>query len=122
MKHILLLTFIVYIKSYISSYYSSCNNPPQGRFGSIGSNECRKHNPSGGHCCLLYYYKKNADHNKESRYEECIGITEFGYENIYDLEVDIEEDMNLGSVFVDCTSRMLDLFYISLLLFMLNIN
>ena len=117
MKYLLLLTFIAYIKS--QSYYSSCKNPPKGRFGSIGSSECRKHNPSDGHCCLLYYYINNANHKKKSRYEECIGISKFGYDNIYSVEVDIEKNKNLDSVSIHCTSKMLDLLYISLLLFIL---
>ena len=65
MKYILLLTFIAFIKSYNPSYYSSCKNPPQGRFGNIDILECPKHNPSDGHCCLLSYYKQNANHKKK---------------------------------------------------------
>ncbi len=122
MKNILLLTFIVYIKSYIPSYYSSCVNPPSGGFSSFTTSECRKHNPSNGHCCLLSYNVQNGDHKDTSTYEECIGITQFGYDNIYDLEVDIEEDKNLDSVNIYCISTILDLFYRSLILFILNIN
>ena len=122
MKYILLLIFIVYIKTYISSYYAPCNNPPKGGYTSIGTSECRKHNPSNGYCCLLIYYIRNAGHNEKSRYEECIGISKLGYENIYDLEVDVEEDMGFNSVQIDCSSKMMNLFYISVLLFILNIN
>ena len=121
MKYILLLILLSYIKSYISSYYSSCINPPRGGFTSIGTSECRKHNPSDGYCCLLYYYVKNGDHEKETRYEECIGISKYGYNNIYDVVVDVEEDKNLDSVNIDCKSKMLKVFYISLFLSILNI-
>ena len=56
MKYVLLLTFIAFIKSYISSYYTSCdNNPPKGAFTFIEFDECKKHNPSDGHCCHLSY-------------------------------------------------------------------
>ena len=122
MKSILLFTFIVYIKSYISSYYDSCINPPKGGFTNIGTAECQKYNPSNGYCCLLSFEKKNEMHQKESRYEECIGISKHGYENIYDLIVDVEEDRDLDSVNINCSAKMLNLFYISLLLFILNIN
>ena len=121
MKSILLLTFIAFIKSYVSSYYKSCINPPTGGYTSIGRSECRKHNPSGGYCCLLYFYVETYDHSKQTRYEECIGLSKKGYENIYDVEVDVEDDMNLPNVSIDCTSKTLDLFYISLLLFILYI-
>ena len=122
MKSILLLTFVAYIKSYISSYYNSCNNPPAGKFSHIGTSECQKHNPEKGYCCLLSYYIRNADHKKKSRYEDCIGISKEGYENIYDVVVDVKEDKDLDNVSVDCSSNNLDLFYIFLLLFILNIN
>jgi hypothetical protein len=121
MKYILLLILLIYIKSYIPSYYRSCINPPKGGFTSVGTSECRKHNPSDGYCCLLYFYVKNKDHEKESRYEECIGITKKGYNNIKDLEVDVEEDMDLDSVYIDCNSKILKVFYISLFLSILNI-
>ena len=121
MKYILLLILLSYIKSLIPSYYTSCVNPPRGGFTHIGTSECRKHNPSGGYCCLLSYYIKNADHEKETRYEECIGITRKGYDNIKDLEVDVEEYLNLESVSIDCKSKMLKVFYISLFLSILNI-
>ena len=122
MKYILLLTFIIYIKSYISSYYSSCvNNPPRGGFTNIETGECRKHNPSNGYCCVLSYNVQNGGHKDKSQYEECIGITKNGYNNIRDVVVDVKEDMNLDYVSIDCSSKMLDLFYISLLLFVLNI-
>ena len=121
MKYILLLILLAYIKSYISSYYSSCINPPRGGFTSIGTSECRKHNPSDGYCCLLYYYVQNDGHENESRYEECIGISKKGYNNIKDLEVDVEEDMDLDSVYIDCNSKILKVFYISLFLSILNI-
>ena len=121
MKYILLLILLAYIKSYISSYYSSCINPPRGGFTSIGTSECRKHNPSNGYCCLLYYYVQNDGHEKESRYEECIGISKKGYNNIRDLEVDVEEYLDLDSVHIDCKSKMLKVFYISLFLSILNI-
>ena len=114
MRIILILGIIAYIKSYISSYYKSCKkNAPKGSFSSLGSDECRKYNPSNGYCCVLSYYVKNYDNTK---YNECIGITKDGYKNIYDLEVDIEEDKNLDSVSIQCTSKILNLFYISLLL------
>jgi len=117
MRIILILGIIVYIKSYISSYYSTCiNNPPRGNFNNIGSSECRKHNPSNGHCCVLSYYVKSGDHEQKTQYYECIGITNDGYENIYDLEVDLEEDMDLDSVYIHCSSTILNLFYIILLL------
>ena len=122
MKYILLLIFIVYINNYIPSYYNPCQNPPKGGFTYIGTSECRKYSSSNGFCCLLVYYVENANHQNKSRYEECIGISKNGYENIYDLVVDIEEDRNLGSVQINCSSKMLGLFYISLLLFILIIN
>ena len=121
MKSILLFTFIVYIKSYISSYYDSCINPPKGGFTNIGTAECQKYNPSNGYCCVLSFEKKNEMHQKESRYEECIGISKKGYNNIRDLEVDVEEYLDLDSVHIDCKSKMLKVFYISLFLSILNI-
>ena len=123
MKSILLLTFIIYIKSFISSYYSSCINPPKGRFSSIGKNECQKHNQTNSYCCLLSYYIRNANHKEKTRYEECIGISKLGYDQINDVINDVNEDKNLDDqVSIDCTSKSLGFFYIFLLLFILNIN
>ena len=123
MKYILLLTFIAYIKNYISSYYSSCYNPPSGGYTSIGTSECRKHNPTDGYCCLLSYYVQTANHKDETRYEECIGISKKGYENIRDVVVDVKDDFCLdNSISINCSSKMLGLFYFSLLLFILNIK
>ena len=122
MKYILLLILIAYIKSYNSSYYSPCNNPPKGRFSYINKYECIEHKSSNGYCCHLNYYIRNANHIRKSRYEECIGITSLGYYNIRSVKFDIEKDKNLTDINIYCTSKMVDLFYISLLLFILNIN
>ena len=113
---------IIYIKSYIQSYYTPCKNPPAGGFTSIDTSECRKHNPSNAYCCVLSYKVQNMNHEDKSYYEECIGISKYGYNNIKDVVVDVEEDMNLDYVSIKCSSKMLYLFYISLLLFILNIN
>ena len=43
-----------------------------------------------------------------------------GYENIYDLVVDVEEDMGLDFAQTECSSKKIELFYISLLLFILS--
>ena len=117
MKIIVLLAFITYIKS---QYYSSCiDNPPNGRFGYISSAECRKHNPSDGYCCSLSLFKRNGNHTKKSKYMECIGITKKGYNNISDLVVDFKARKNLTDIDINCTSKILNLFYIYLFLIIL---
>ena len=100
MRIIILLAFITYIKS---SYYSECKKPPEGRFGYLTSAECRKHNPKDGHCCALSYLKRNGSHKKKSKYMECIGITEEGYNNIINVKDDLEE--NLDSVSIKCHQK-----------------
>ena len=127
MKYIINLILIIYIRSYIAKYYSSCEKgTPDEGYGLIPPAECRKYNPSNGYCCVLSFKEKNickcdCDDSKKNDqyYYSCYGITKDGYKNINNLVEDLEDYMNLDALSLNCSAKTLNFIYKKLLLILL---
>lgn len=136
MRSLLFLLFFFGVLGKTSKYYSSCSSGAP-KSGMITYSDCKEYASGSNHCCLLYYvsnpdiqinynfYFKTADTTEKEtqirklseRVNLCFGLSEDGYDNIEDVIDELEDESGLDEININCSSKILNLNIIILVIF-----
>ena len=108
--------------SLTSNYYARCADGAP-KEGFITVSDCKNYATNGSYCCLLYYVtnpdveyhyhfddlisvdKNNKTRKLSERINICYGLTPAGFNNIWDVIDELEEDSEIDDIHINCFAK-----------------
>ena len=126
MRLLLFLIFIIKALSLTDVYYTKCNDgAPMSGF--LTASDCQQYAANDSYCCLLYYVTNpeikinfnfffiKSDSSKNEKNERrlsertnlCFGLSKDGYNDIFFVIDELEDESGIEDININCFSRIL---------------